>query len=128
MKWLEFEFEGRKVRGAFERVGAELWCHIDGRTFQVETQAFEGRSNRQRQRAASGGKGHEGSIKAPMPGKINKLMVKQGDQVEAGQAVLVMEAMKMEYTLKSKVAGRIEKCTCQLGDQVSLGQVLVEIA
>jgi len=43
-----------------------------------------------------------------------------------GQVVLVMEAMKMEYTLKSEIDGKIQKIHAKVGDQVSLGQKLIE--
>ncbi|MNU08488.1 2-oxoglutarate carboxylase large subunit [compost metagenome] len=62
-----------------------------------------------------------------MPGKVTKLLLGVGSAVQAGQAVLVMEAMKMEYTLKSEIAGTIETIECAAGDQVVLGKTLVKI-
>ena len=62
-----------------------------------------------------------------MPGKITKIFVNQGDTVEKSQALLVMEAMKMEYTLKSDSSTTIEKVNVQLGDQVILGHLLIQL-
>jgi biotin carboxyl carrier protein len=62
-----------------------------------------------------------------MPGKVTKILLPIDAAVTAGQAVLVMEAMKMEYTLKAEVAGTIETIDCLAGDQVVLGKTLVKI-
>ena len=71
--------------------------------------------------------GGSGVIVTPMPGKVSRLMVAEGDAVEAGQPLLVLEAMKMEHTLKAPVDGTVEKISAGEGDQVSDGQVLVKI-
>lgn len=66
-------------------------------------------------------------ITAPMPGKITKIFVKAGDQVIKGQALLVMEAMKMEYTLKSDLVTTVEKINVELNQQITLGFLMVEL-
>ncbi|AHI07135.1 acyl-CoA carboxylase subunit alpha [Bdellovibrio bacteriovorus W] len=103
-----------------ELIGTELWVHHAGRTFNVDTQ-----SGRKSRKKAAGGKSNQ--ILAPMPGKITKLLLNPETVVQAGQAVLVMEAMKMEYTLKSDIEGVIESIHCEVGDQVTLGKVLVKL-
>ena len=62
-----------------------------------------------------------------MPGKITKIFVKEGDTVVQGQALVVMEAMKMEYTLKSDLSTMVEKVNVELGQQVTLGQLLIQL-
>jgi biotin carboxyl carrier protein len=62
-----------------------------------------------------------------MPGKVTKILLTPGSAVEVGQAVLVMEAMKMEYTLKAEIAGEVESVNCAVGEQVALGKALVKI-
>ena len=62
-----------------------------------------------------------------MPGKIIKVLKKSGDKVNAGETVVVMEAMKMEYNLATTALVKIEKVNCQEGQQVSLGDALVEM-
>jgi len=99
-----------------------LWVHYNGRTFAVDAQPAGRKSRNKTGLGAS-----SDQVLAPMPGKITKILVTPGQQIEKGQAVLVMEAMKMEYTLKAEVAGKVEKIQCQVGDQVILGKMLVKI-
>lgn len=66
-------------------------------------------------------------IAAPMPGKVTKIFVSIGQSVQKGDALLVMEAMKMEYTLKADTTAQVEKLSAQVGDQVTLGQLLIQL-
>jgi biotin carboxyl carrier protein len=70
--------------------------------------------------------GKVNNIKAPMPGLIIDLRVKAGDTVQAGDTLLVLEAMKMENVLKSPGAGTIRNLKIRKGDTVEKGQVLIE--
>ena len=69
-----------------------------------------------------------GVIKAPMPGKITRVIVRLGEAVTKGQSLVVMEAMKMEYTLAADRAGVVETLTAKVGAQVPLGEVLVRVS
>jgi len=69
-----------------------------------------------------------GSLTAPMPGSVIRIAVQVGDDVEAGQPLLWLEAMKMEHTVAATAAGRVEEVRMQVGQQVELGQVLVVVA
>ncbi|HKT47495.1 MAG TPA: acetyl-CoA carboxylase biotin carboxyl carrier protein subunit, partial [Candidatus Acidoferrales bacterium] len=64
---------------------------------------------------------------SPMPGRVVAVHVKTGDKVEPGQALLVLEGMKMEYTLKAAMAGRIEAVLCREGGLVEADAPLVDI-
>lgn len=66
------------------------------------------------------------NIKAPMPGLIIDLKVKAGDAVNAGDALLILEAMKMENVLKCPAAGTVKNVKVKKGDSVEKGQVLIE--
>ncbi len=66
------------------------------------------------------------NIKAPMPGLIIDLKVKAGDQVNPGDALLILEAMKMENILKSPGAGTVKAVKVKKGDSVEKGTVLLE--
>ncbi|EAR20204.1 acetyl/propionyl/methylcrotonyl-CoA carboxylase subunit alpha [Nitrococcus mobilis] len=70
----------------------------------------------------------EGSLKAPMPGTVVQLLVAPGDKVTEGQPLLVLEAMKMEYTIKATTDGIIELIGFKEGDQVQEGAELLAIA
>lgn len=123
MKTVRFEIDGKSVEGRAEKIGGTLWLHLNGRTFAYVPAKPASRGVG----ARGGGRPVHGDLTAPMPGKINKVAVADGDPVTAGQVVLVMEAMKMEYTLKAQVAGRVTSVPCRVGDQVALGQTLVKI-
>ena len=71
--------------------------------------------------------GGEGKVKASMDGAIVDILVKQGDMVEKGQTVVVLEAMKMEHQLKASVSGKVDNVNVKKGDQVKAKQVLVNI-
>ncbi len=80
--------------------------------------------------AALGSKGAsagEGTVCSPMPGRVLKLLVAEGDTVEAGAAVVVVEAMKMENELATQRAGTVKKIHVAAGQAVESGAKLVEI-
>jgi len=77
--------------------------------------------------AAGGAAGSDGSICAPMPGKVVKYQVKVGDEVKAGQGIVIVEAMKMQNELKSPVAGKIVKLGPAAGTAVEAGTLLLQI-
>jgi 3-methylcrotonyl-CoA carboxylase alpha subunit len=78
--------------------------------------------------AAEAGVAHGAGLKAPMPGKIIDIKVKDGETVARGQAVIVLEAMKMEHTLVAPSDGTIKRLLCAPGDQVQDGAELVDFA
>ncbi|GAA5856201.1 hypothetical protein JCM8547_000816 [Rhodosporidiobolus lusitaniae] len=73
------------------------------------------------------GKG-AGGTKAPMPSKIVQVYVKEGDVVEAGQPLVMLEAMKTEHVLRANAAGAVSRVSAAEGDLVPQGKLLVEFA
>jgi pyruvate carboxylase subunit B len=69
-----------------------------------------------------------GDVSTTMPGNIVDVLVKEGDTVKAGQAVLITEAMKMETEVQAPIAGTVKAIHVVKGDRVNPGEVLVEIA
>ena len=67
-------------------------------------------------------------IVAPMPGKVVRLLVKSGDRVEAGQGLLVVEAMKMQNEIRSLKSGTVERVLAKEGQAVNAGDVLCVVA
>jgi biotin carboxyl carrier protein len=63
-------------------------------------------------------------VVAPMPGKVVRLLVKAGDAVEAGQGLLVVEAMKMQNEIRSPKSGVVERLLAQEGQPVNAGEIL----
>ena len=67
------------------------------------------------------------SIDSPMPGKIIKILAKEGEEVKEGQGIIVVEAMKMENELRSPKAGRVRDIKVKEGDAVEAGAKLATI-
>lgn len=65
-------------------------------------------------------------IKAPMPGMVLKMLVQPGDGFKKGDALLVLEAMKMENVLKAPAEGVVKEIVAQAGDKVEKNQVLIK--
>ncbi len=78
--------------------------------------------------ARRGAAGGVGTVVAPMPGQIVRVLVAVGDAVEAGAPLIVLEAMKMETTLRSEIAGTVAAVPVEAGATVDAGAVLVEVA
>lgn len=72
--------------------------------------------------------GGDGVVRAPMPGRIVSVNVSVGDSVTSGQAVVILESMKMENTISATSAGLITAVHVAAGDSVQHGQTLVEIS
>lgn len=66
-------------------------------------------------------------VTAPLNGKITQVLVKAGDQVAAGDTVVMLEAMKMENSITAEAAGTVKAVLVNVGDQVDGGQALVEL-
>jgi biotin carboxyl carrier protein len=77
-------------------------------------------------RRAHGLAAHE--ITAPMPGKVLKVLVRDGDLVETGQPMVVIEAMKMETTLAAESAAMVKRVRVEEGQTVDHGAVLIELS
>ena len=99
----------------------ELLVGLGGRTISV---AVNGR----RSAHAEAAHGHgQISIVAPMPGRVVRLLVAPGDEVEARQGVVVVEAMKMENELRAPRAGKVREVSVAAGTSVEAGRVLAVI-
>ncbi len=68
-----------------------------------------------------------GEVRAPLPGVIASLRVKEGEAVKKGQTILVLEAMKMESEIHGNLSGRVAKVYVKAGDTVQEGDPLVEL-
>ena len=103
-----------------ERVGADVHIWVGSRRFSAEVR--DPRSLRSRVRAVDdhGPK----KLTAPMPGKVVRILLTQGAEVEAGTGVLVVEAMKMQNEVKSPKKGTIQKILVSEGAAVNAGDVL----
>lgn len=120
MSFVEIDFQGERLRLRAQKIKGRLWFHWAGKTWCYEPPKTQNRSR-------SGAVSQTGEIKAPMPGKVIHVKMNVGDSVESGDIIIVMEAMKMEYSLKADQSGRLKELKVREGSQVSLGQSLALI-
>ncbi|MEM6931697.1 MAG: acetyl-CoA carboxylase biotin carboxyl carrier protein subunit, partial [Myxococcota bacterium] len=71
--------------------------------------------------------GGQGEVKTPMPGAVVRVEVAEGDEVEKGQVLVVVEAMKMENEFRAESAGRVTSLPVKAGDSVDSGAVLAVV-
>ena len=100
----------------------ELLVGVGGRTISV---TVNGRRSAHAEAAAHGHA--QIAIVAPMPGRVVRVLVAPGDEVEARQGVVVVEAMKMENELRAPRAGRVKEISVAAGTSVESGRVLAVI-
>jgi 3-methylcrotonyl-CoA carboxylase alpha subunit len=111
--WLD----GRRHTVVVATDGSRVLVFCEGRTF-----AFE-RGEGRRARAAE----HSGDLVAPMPGRVRRALVGEGERVARGQVVLVLEAMKMEHAIRSPRDGVVARLNHAEGDLVEAGTELALI-
>lgn len=128
-----------QVDGTFHLVGAGrclkvvarnspsgLWVFHAGHVYQIcplATKHTGGASGAGDTQADDGA----GEIISPMPAKVFRLLVKNGDTINKQQELVILEAMKMEHALIAPKDGVIEKCSIREGDMVALGQELMVV-
>jgi pyruvate carboxylase subunit B len=120
---------GREVHRVVAKRGASRGTY----TLWVDGYRFEGEALDERTRAirditaASSKPSGPAPVNAPMPGLVVRVNVAVGDKVQAGQGVVVMEAMKMENGLRASTAGIVKAVYAEVGKAVEKGTVLVEL-
>ena len=112
------------ARRGTTRVRYTLW--LDGFRYEVEALDERARAIRELSGATAGPTGPAPLI-APMPGMIVRVAVQVGDVVQAGQGLVVMEAMKMENELRATAAGTVKAVLAQPGTAVEKGAILLEL-
>jgi biotin carboxyl carrier protein len=114
---LLLEAEGRRhrIRAARQAGRVFVWC--DGEVFEF----LEAR------RTDRGGS-ERGDLLAPMPGRIRQTLVSEGEAVQRGQVLLILEAMKMEHAIRAPRDGTVSRLPHREGDLVETGTPLVVLA
>ena len=116
--WLTNVDGGDKLLVHVAKVNDSWWIHIYGRCWKLDLIEAGG----------DGAGGDDTGLSAPMPGTILDVLVSQGDEVISGQALLVMEAMKMEHRITAPKGGIIETIHFQVGERCEQGDALITIA
>jgi biotin carboxyl carrier protein len=138
----QVSMDGKQYRVSVEFLSEdEILLNIDGKIYNVivstnttsYTVYINGRCFRIEKKSAlqilgqKTGKQRKTSVNTSMPGRIVKVLVNEGDSVEEGQAVLILEAMKMQNEIKSPQSGRIGKIYPKAGESVETGALLFTV-
>jgi biotin carboxyl carrier protein len=122
VRLLRLDGDGAEIPARVEEAGARLLVWYEGRLW-VLRRAPRPDTDRLNIAAHVG----EDRLEAPMPGKIIQVLVAEGDEVTEGQQLVVMEAMKMEFTIKAPHDGRVTRAPVRVGQLVEAGAELVEV-
>ena len=109
---------------------ARVWpSDTDSLNVKLRDRTFSAKVIDRKHRRAAADQSHDGRqhLIAPMPGKVARVLLGQGDEVAAGQGVVVVEAMKMQNEIKSPKAGRVIEVRVAEGDTVNANQVLAVV-
>ena len=118
--------DGRSHTLVARRGETDAWdLYLDGERFDAHVVDERTRAIREMTGQSAADLGPR-PIRAPMPGLVVRLFVEEGDRVEAGQSVAIVEAMKMENDLKAESDGVVSTVRVAVGEPVEKGAVLVE--
>jgi len=104
-------------------------AEVDGIAYAIEVNGLEEPKgpSRSRKAASAGAAEAAGAVTAIMPGLIIKILKHEGERVEVGDTILILEAMKMQNDIQAKVAGTIQQMNVKQGENVEMRQVLCVI-
>jgi propionyl-CoA carboxylase alpha chain len=121
---LSLRIDGRTVTVYIAGQEAKSYLSVAGRQFVLEElRGLSSEPGRPQGRASAA----DNALASPMPGQVVKVLVCQGDVVDANQTVAIVEAMKMENELRASCRARVKKVSASAGDLVDAGQVIVEL-
>jgi biotin carboxyl carrier protein len=103
------------------RDGDRWFLHIDGQTVESQITPVEGAPFRPTHPV-------QDDLAAPMPGAVTQVLVRAGDAVRTGQALVIIEAMKMEHVIRAPRDGLIHLVHVRPGDQVEAGAAVAELS
>ncbi len=118
---VSFEVDGRTVHVAVEILGDRIEVTLAGRLAAFPLDPAESGPS-----APSGG-ALIGPVRAELPGRVLEVRVSEGDLVEAGQVLAVVEAMKMEHPIRAGAPARVGKVHVEAGAQIKPGDVLLDL-
>ena len=121
-----FRIQGRMVELWAHRERSEIRLDVGGDRFTFRRADMPDRRHIPVDESAKGQQ--NGEISAPLNGKVSKIHVKEGDRVSAGEALLVIESMKMENSLLSDHEAIVEQIEVSVGQQVQTNQILLMLA
>jgi 3-methylcrotonyl-CoA carboxylase alpha subunit len=117
---LSLLFAGRPVRLYWAVEGGRWWIALDGCTYQLASPSTHAARS-------AGETGGGETVRAPMPAKVSAILATEGERVEKGETLMLLEAMKMEIRIKAPVSGRIIHLRVVNEQTVEKDQILAEI-
>ncbi len=111
---------GRQYRIAGARRGDSILVTVGPRGYEFKPVVAR--------RAGARGGAARPELESPMPGKVLKILVAEGDAIKAGETVIVLEAMKMETEISAEGAAKVSKIRVTLGQMVDAGEVLADLS
>jgi biotin carboxyl carrier protein len=133
---MEFTFDGKKTTLFIKTLAGKNYCSFDGKKWKKLPKLGVNEvlvSNSEVYRVFRGFKpsglnmGGAGALITQMPGKVVKILKKEGDSIHKGETVLILEAMKMENEIKSGVDGIIKSINVKEGQALEAGFLMIEI-
>ncbi len=116
---------GRSFEARIAQFGSDLRISVGSDEYAVRV-----RDPRKWERNRSGSSSSEGrqNVVAPMPGRVVRVLARAGDAVEAGQGIVVVEAMKMQNEVRSPKAGTVERLLVKEGQAMNAGDTIAVVA
>jgi biotin carboxyl carrier protein len=116
---------GQSFEVRVERIGADLRATTQGHEYKIAIR--DPREWKKNRAGAAEAEGRQ-QVLAPMPGKVVRVLVAAGDQVQAGQGLMVVEAMKMQNEIRTPKSGKIERLAVTEGQTVNAGEVVAVVS
>lgn len=120
MIFLEKTYKGRKYAFYVQRDQQALWVHFEGRTWLWKPEHHKITESQKEKKLLN-------VILSSIPGKIQKICVKKQDSVVKGQLLLLLSAMKIEYSFKAQANGIVQDIFCKVGDNVQAKKELIKL-
>ncbi|MGE5223668.1 MAG: biotin/lipoyl-containing protein [Omnitrophica WOR_2 bacterium] len=117
---ISMNLQGRPAILYWAADGDQQWISMDGCTYLLEKPTT-------RPKLRPGERSAEDVLRSPMPAQVRSVLVSEGENVQKGQAVLLLEAMKMEIRVQSPRSGQILRLLVKEGQPVERNQILIEI-
>jgi biotin carboxyl carrier protein len=117
--------QGESFEVRVETVGAELRATTKSREYRLSI--HDPRAWKKNRAGAAEAEGRQ-QVLAPMPGKVVRVLVAAGDEVQAGQGLMVVEAMKMQNEIRAPKSGKVERLSVAEGQTVNAGEVVAVVS
>ena len=118
MNFKELEFKGKTYRFFFLDTGSSLWIHFEGLSFEWKE---EKKKEKKKENLS------EETLFSELPSRVSQVFVKKGDKVSKGDLLLLLSAMKIDYSFKASLSGIVKGVFVKEGESVPQNQKLIHI-